>query len=120
MLIDCRTREGASGSPVFAYRSSGWVNAESMETGERKSVLISGKPVWRFLGVYSGRLRGDSDVGMVWKAQAVRELVGSIMTPPRAAQPRRCSGRPPRSLRFLGGRSLTPRSLGRLNEPREA
>ncbi|MDE2757382.1 MAG: hypothetical protein OXI92_12630 [Acidobacteriota bacterium] len=28
-----------------------------------------------FLGVYSGRLRGDSDLGLVWKRSCIEELV---------------------------------------------
>ncbi len=34
--------------------------------------------VSNFLGIYSGRLSEDSDIGMVWKATAIRELLESI------------------------------------------
>lgn len=71
-LIDCRSRPGQSGSPVIAYRSGGLV---AMSNGE--SVALS-EPVQRFLGIYSGRINAESDLGMVWKAGAIAELIASI------------------------------------------
>lgn len=70
-LIDCRSRQGQSGSPVLAYRAGGAV------TFEDKSQVIGGanNPVCRFVGIYSGRIRGDSDLGMVWKVSAIKELI---------------------------------------------
>jgi len=70
-LIDCRTRAGQSGSPVIAYR-----NGMAMSS-QGASVMYS-NPVSKFLGIYSGRIRADSDLGMVWKASAVIELVKSV------------------------------------------
>lgn len=72
MLIDCRTRQGQSGSPVVVYRSGG---AVLMEDG---ATSIMGGPAWRFLGVYSGRINEQSDIGLVWKAKAVAEVVNSV------------------------------------------
>lgn len=71
-LIDCRSRTGQSGSPVIAYRSSGMVATE-----DGRSSIFSG-PVTRFLGIYSGRINEQSDIGLVWKATALNELVSSI------------------------------------------
>lgn len=71
-LIDCRTRPGQSGSPVLAYRSGGSVTYE-----DGASAIVSG-PVSRFLGIYSGRIREGSDLGFVWRAQAIRDLVDSL------------------------------------------
>ena len=71
-LIDCRSRPGQSGSAVVAYRSGGMV---AMEDGG--SAAFSG-PVTRFLGIYSGRLNEQSDIGIVWKAAALNELISSI------------------------------------------
>lgn len=71
-LIDCRTRQGQSGSPVLAYRAGG---AVAMEDGG--SAMFSG-PVERFIGVYSGRINSESDLGIVWKAKAVAELVSKL------------------------------------------
>jgi hypothetical protein len=71
-LIDCRSRPGQSGSAVIAYRSGGMV---AMEDGS--AAAFSG-PVTRFLGIYSGRINDQSDLGIVWKARAVREIVDSV------------------------------------------
>lgn len=72
MLVDCRTREGQSGSAVIAYRAGG---AVSMEDG---STAIMSGPAQRFLGCYSGRINKESDLGLVWKASAVQEVVNAI------------------------------------------
>lgn len=74
-LIDCRSRQGQSGSAVLAYRSGGMV---AMASGG--SAAFSG-PVWKFLGIYSGRINPESDLGIVWKASAVAELVQSCPSP---------------------------------------
>lgn len=71
-LIDCRARKGQSGSPVIAPRNGGML---TMENGD--SIVFNG-PVMRFLGIYSGRINEESDLGLVWKASAIRELVDSI------------------------------------------
>lgn len=73
MLVDCRTREGQSGSAVIAYRSGG---AVSMEDGS--TAIING-PTQRFLGCYSGRVNKESDLGLVWKASAVKEIVDAAV-----------------------------------------
>jgi hypothetical protein len=39
---------------------------------------IFGGPVTRFLGIYSGRVNDQSDLGLVWKAPAIAELVSSM------------------------------------------
>ncbi len=72
ILIDCRTRKGQSGSPVVAYRSGGAV------AGPGGGVKLFHRPVSRFIGIYSGRINKDSDLGRVWKASAIAELVQSI------------------------------------------
>ncbi len=38
------------------------------------SAAFSG-PVSNLLGVYSGRINSESDLGLVWKAQAVRDIL---------------------------------------------
>jgi hypothetical protein len=73
-LVDCRTRPGQAGAPVIAQR-----------TGMVK--LIDGRQkaapgfATRFLGIYSGRVHKDSDIGMVWKASAIQELIDSLGPP---------------------------------------
>ncbi|MAD54075.1 MAG: serine protease [Idiomarinaceae bacterium] len=71
-LRDCRSRQGQSGSAVIAHRAEG------------TAMMIDGKlgsfanPVYKFLGIYSGRINQESDLGVVWRASAIRELVDSI------------------------------------------
>jgi hypothetical protein len=71
-LVDCRTLTGQSGAPVIAYRSSGEV---IMSDG---SLAGFDGPVLRFIGVYGGRVSPESDLGVVWKASALKELVDAI------------------------------------------
>ena len=68
-LIDCRSRTGQSGSPVFAHLRAGAVVQHKGRDWQAK------KPVNYFVGVYSGRLRPDSDLGLVWKRSCLEELV---------------------------------------------
>jgi hypothetical protein len=70
-LIDSRTRPGQSGSPVLFYAHGGTV---AMADG---STAVFGGPVEQFLGVYSGRINAESDLGFVWKPEAVRTIVES-------------------------------------------
>jgi hypothetical protein len=37
-----------------------------------------GRPVWKFMGIYSGRINAESDLGIVWKASALDELIRSL------------------------------------------
>jgi hypothetical protein len=71
-LIDCRSRPGQSGSAVVSYRSGG---AVGMDNGD--SAMFA-RPVCRFLGIYSGRINAESDLGLVWKAAAIRQLTESL------------------------------------------
>lgn len=71
-LIDCRTRQGQSGSPVIAYRAGG-----SVAMADGSSAIFTG-PVERFIGIYSGRINAESDLGIVWKASAINELIQTL------------------------------------------
>jgi hypothetical protein len=68
-LIDARTRMGQSGSPVVAYSAGG---PTTMEDG---SLVMLANPFWNLLGVYSGRINSESDLGMVWKPAVIREIL---------------------------------------------
>ena len=69
-LIDCRTRQGQSGSAVIAYRTSGYRSfKDGMEIME-----LSPSRKWEFLGIYSGRINAESDLGIVWHISAIKEL----------------------------------------------
>ncbi|MGF6633492.1 hypothetical protein OKW39_000643 [Paraburkholderia sp. MM6662-R1] len=72
MLVDCRGRPGQSGSPVIAFRSGGMVPLRSGNTA-----MMAG-PFSNFIGIYSGRIHKDSDIGMVWKAEAIQQLLATI------------------------------------------
>ena len=75
MFIDTATREGMSGSPVFAQETGFW----APEGAELPSGGVFGRGN-RFLGVYSGRLGEDpflAQLGIVWKEEAISEIVKS-------------------------------------------
>lgn len=69
--IDCRARRGQSGSPVVFHASG------SIPVAGGGFVSIGGSYT-KLLGIYSGRLNDESDLGMVWKVGAIKELVDSI------------------------------------------
>ncbi|MCW2496598.1 trypsin-like peptidase domain-containing protein [Jatrophihabitans sp.] len=68
-LIDARTREGQSGSPVVYYSTSGMYPVEFGGT------QLGNKGETRFLGIYSGRINIDSDLGRVWKPSAITDII---------------------------------------------
>ena len=68
-LVDSTTRRGQSGSPVYARFLPGDVIEQEGKLWQAK------KPMNDFAGVYSGRLRPDSDLGLVWKRSCIKELV---------------------------------------------
>ena len=72
MLVDTATREGMSGAPVVAI-----ADGEFDVEGPPPPYRLPGR-VYRFVGVYSGRLgknEMEAQLGIVWKAQAVGEIV---------------------------------------------
>lgn len=68
-LIDCRARPGQSGSPVIAYTPAG---GSFRNNG---ALAISGDEITHFLGIYSGRVNEKSDLGMVWKACVIEDIL---------------------------------------------
>lgn len=68
-LIDCRSRNGQSGSPVIARRDGHFSTASGLNYMEGLQTDL--------LGVYSGRFHTESDLGFVWKLSAVRTLVAA-------------------------------------------
>lgn len=69
LLVDARTRQGQSGSPVIAFAPGGPV---PMDDG---SLAFLSGPVERFVGVYSGRINEQSDIGLVWKRSALVDIL---------------------------------------------
>jgi hypothetical protein len=70
-LIDCRTRPGQSGSAVIAFRAGGH---RSIEDG-KVITKLNVPTVWELLGLYTGRVNADSDLGRVWHVSVVEELL---------------------------------------------
>jgi hypothetical protein len=68
-LIDATTRGGMSGSPVVA-RVSG-----ALQTQSGNYVIKTGITT-KFLGVYSGRIHGDAELGRVWRPLVIDEILG--------------------------------------------
>ena len=66
-LIDATTRSGMSGSPVV-LRASGMAE---METSVTMGTFT------KFLGVYSGRLGNEAEIGRVWKPNVVEEVIAN-------------------------------------------
>lgn len=62
-LIDCRSRKGQSGSPVITYQ-----DIDKKDSAEDKKAI-------QLLGIYSGRINEDSDLGIVWKSYVLVELI---------------------------------------------
>jgi len=67
-LIDATTTPGMSGSPVIARR----LGMHRSSTGVRM-----GGDIIRFLGIYSGRIHLEADIGMVWKPSILGEILHS-------------------------------------------
>ncbi len=68
-LVDARTREGQSGSPVLLFRHPGEVVAK-----DDRSVGVVGGTQSKLLGLYTGRIRRDSDLGVVWRIGIVEDI----------------------------------------------
>ena len=68
-LIDCRTRQGQSGSPVISILKKG-------QTVEHEGQLFEAPGDITYLrGIYSGRINAESDIGRVWKLSVIREIL---------------------------------------------
>lgn len=76
-LIDCRTREGQSGSPVIFHHNTGGTLTDESE------IQVTTSTSW-LLGIYSGRINAESDLGIVWKTYALAELLDYACTVPSA------------------------------------
>lgn len=76
-VIDARTRQGQSGSPVIYYSTSGL----QQMAGGRTVLSAGGGPTQKLLGVYSGRLNEESDLGMVWRLDAVQAVIEGGVRP---------------------------------------
>ena len=66
-LIDATTRSGMSGSPVV-------MRLDSYSKSDGTQVLAGGVST-RFMGIYSGRVHEDSEIGRVWRPFVLIELL---------------------------------------------
>ncbi|MGO1080989.1 hypothetical protein, partial [Inquilinus sp. CA228] len=71
-LIDSRARRGQSGSPVVAIVNAG--ASVPIDSAEYKMAAFEGSAS-RLLGLYSGRVNDESDLGFVWKTSLLLEMV---------------------------------------------
>lgn len=71
-LVDATTKPSMSGSPVYFRR----YNYSFMDQSTK--MLTHAVSVTKYLGVYSGRIGENFDVGMVWKPQVIREIFGRV------------------------------------------
>lgn len=67
-LIDATTRGGMSGAPVVLRQVGGYMT----KSGDQK--IVPGVST-RFLGIYSGRMPGDSELGRVWRPRLIKEIL---------------------------------------------
>ena len=69
-LIDATTRGGMSGSPVV-IRLNGGFNTRS------GNMILAGGFTTKFLGVYSGRINDDAEIGRVWRPHLINEILNA-------------------------------------------
>jgi hypothetical protein len=83
-FIDGYTREGMSGSPVFARYNGTWdlnhpyapVDPDAPNFWSRDDIVF-GHTAMEFVGVYSGRLKqneADAALALVWKRELIEEI----------------------------------------------
>ena len=74
-LIDSNTRKGMSGSPVIQISQNGYTTKDG-------SICMDCSTHYKFLGIYSGRIREDakneSSIGIVWDKSLIIELLDNI------------------------------------------
>jgi len=76
ILVDCRARTGQSGSLVISRIKPG-------ESATHKGkVYLAKKEMVHYIGVYSGRINNDSDLGVVWKMEVVRDIINTVNNSP--------------------------------------
>ncbi|AZP14783.1 hypothetical protein EJC51_00535 [Streptomyces aquilus] len=88
-LLDSRTREGQSGAPVLMHIRPG----EPVVVGGE--AIVHDESVTALVGVYSGRIHKESDLGKVWTVDALFELVPEVAPP--GWKPTSVHARSPRS-----------------------
>ena len=71
--IDSTTREGMSGAPVVYYSKSGAYSTPEL------ALAIADRPIYKFVGIYSGRDQGGEDyiaqLGKVWRKELIERII---------------------------------------------
>lgn len=67
LYIDCRGRPGQSGAPVFAKRFG------ELLTNDRRHISFFGEADC-FIGIYVGRVNNESDIGIVHRAEILKDI----------------------------------------------
>jgi hypothetical protein len=67
-LIDATTRSGMSGSPVVQ-------RAIGIHPGSDGNLKFLQQLHTKFLGIYSGRIQDDAELGYVWQPRALTEML---------------------------------------------
>lgn len=75
-LVDSRTAEGMSGSPVFFYLPPHVV----IKDKEEGFAFFTTEASMQFVGIYSGRVTTATDLGYVWLYEAILELLDNPVT----------------------------------------
>jgi hypothetical protein len=70
-LIDATTRGGMSGSPVVLRMNGGF------RTNSGNQILAGGITT-KFLGIYSGRIHADAELGRVWRPFLINEVIANV------------------------------------------
>jgi hypothetical protein len=84
-FLDGYTREGMSGSPVFARYRGMWdlndpyekVDPDAPGFWDRKDVAMFGAEGTEFIGIYSGRIpekEGEAALGLCWRKSAIEDV----------------------------------------------
>lgn len=84
-FLDGYTREGMSGSPVFARYRGMWdakapykpVDLDAPDFWSRGDVNMFGSEATEFIGIYSGRIpekEGEAALGLCWKKEAIDQV----------------------------------------------
>lgn len=67
-LVDAKTRHGQYGSPVIYYKNAGMVRQKDDSYSWQSQTTYG-------IGIYSGRINKDSDLGYVWKWSLIQEII---------------------------------------------
>ena len=73
-LIDATTRGGMSGSPVVLRLHGGYRNSQNIYT------MVGGTST-KFIGVYSGRIHDQAEIGRVWRPHLITEILKRSKSP---------------------------------------